>query len=41
MKILLDECVTKKFKSFLQGFDVFTVNEMDWNKKRKTNGLML
>jgi hypothetical protein len=41
MKILLDECVTKKFKSFLQGFDVFTVNEMRWSgiKNGKLMGL--
>jgi hypothetical protein len=28
MKILLDECVTKKLKSHLSGFEVYTVNEM-------------
>ncbi len=31
MKILLDECVTKKLKTHLQEFDVFTVYEMNWS----------
>lgn len=31
MKILLDECITKKLKSYLQEFDAFTVYEMDWS----------
>ena len=31
MKILLDECVTKKLKSHLNEFDVFTVVEMGWS----------
>ena len=31
MKILLDECVTKKLKNFLTEFDVFTVTEMGWS----------
>lgn len=31
MKILLDECVTKKLKPFLQGHKVFTVTDMKWN----------
>jgi predicted nuclease of predicted toxin-antitoxin system len=31
MKILLDECVTKKLKSHLSGFEVYTVNEMRWS----------
>lgn len=31
MKILLDECVTKKLKSRLAEFEVYTVTEMDWN----------
>jgi predicted nuclease of predicted toxin-antitoxin system len=30
MKILLDECVTKRLKSYLPG-SVFTVTEMHWN----------
>jgi len=30
MKILLDECVTKRLKSHLGGLDVYTVNEMKW-----------
>jgi hypothetical protein len=28
MKILLDECVTKRLKNQLKDFDVFTVTEM-------------
>jgi hypothetical protein len=31
MKILLDECVTKRLKPFLAEFEVFTVLEMKWN----------
>ena len=31
MKILLDECVTKRLKSHLSEFEVFTVSEMKWN----------
>lgn len=31
MKILLDECVTKRLKPHLQEFEVFTVSEMKWN----------
>ncbi|HEY4063666.1 MAG TPA: DUF5615 family PIN-like protein [Puia sp.] len=31
MKILLDECVTKRVKGFLQEFEVFTVSEMGWS----------
>ena len=30
MKILLDECVTKRLKAHLSGFEVYTVNEMKW-----------
>ncbi len=30
MKILLDECVTKKLKKLLSSFEVFTVAEMGW-----------
>jgi len=30
MKILLDECVTKRLKSHLSDFEVYTVNEMKW-----------
>jgi len=28
MKILLDECVTKRFKKHLEEFEVFTVREL-------------
>jgi predicted nuclease of predicted toxin-antitoxin system len=28
MKILLDECVTKRLKNFLVEFDVYTVTEL-------------
>ncbi|MDR2205037.1 MAG: hypothetical protein LBE36_02605 [Flavobacteriaceae bacterium] len=31
MKILLDECITKKLKFYLSEFEVFTVSEMKWN----------
>ena len=31
MKILLDECVTKRLKPYLDHFEVFTVSEMNWN----------
>jgi hypothetical protein len=31
MKILLDECVTKRLKPHLSDFEVFTVSEMQWN----------
>lgn len=31
MKILLDECVTKRLKPSLTEFEVFTVSEMKWN----------
>jgi len=30
MKVLLDECVNKRLKSHLSGFEVYTVNEMKW-----------
>ena len=39
MKILLDECVTKRLKPFLSEFDVFTVAEMNWSGIR--NGELL
>ena len=29
MKILLDECVTKRLKPYLQEFEIFTVRELD------------
>jgi hypothetical protein len=31
MKILLDECVTKRLKPHLSEFEVLTVSEMKWN----------
>jgi hypothetical protein len=31
MKILLDECVTKKLKPFLSNHEVYTVTEKGWN----------
>lgn len=31
MKILLDECVTKKLKNHLTEFDVFRVSELGWS----------
>ena len=41
MKILLDECVTKRLKPHLPGYEVFTVTEMRWNgiKNGKLLGL--
>jgi hypothetical protein len=39
MKILLDECVTKKLKQHLDGFEVRTVVEMGWSGFR--NGTLL
>lgn len=37
MKILLDECVTKKLRKFLAGHEVFTVTDMKWNGFRNGN----
>lgn len=37
MKILLDECVTKKLKTFLSISNVFTVTQMGWNGFRNGN----
>ena len=37
MKILLDECVTKKLRDFLTGHEVFTVTQMKWNGYRNGN----
>jgi predicted nuclease of predicted toxin-antitoxin system len=31
MKILLDECITKKLKRYLTDHEVFTVTEMGWS----------
>ncbi len=31
MKILLDECVTKRLKLSLSEYEVYTVSEMKWN----------
>ena len=31
MKILLDECITKKLKGYLPNHEVYTVNEKGWN----------
>ena len=39
MKILLDECVTKRLKQHLKEFEVFTVTEMRWNGLK--NGKLL
>ncbi len=39
MKILLDECVTKKLKPHLTEFEVKTVVEMDWSGLK--NGRLL
>jgi hypothetical protein len=37
MKILLDECVTKKLIVHLGGHEVFTVTQMRWNGFRNGN----
>jgi predicted nuclease of predicted toxin-antitoxin system len=39
MKILLDECVTKKLKRYLVEFEVATVVEMNWSGLK--NGKLL
>jgi len=31
MKVLLDECVTKKLKAYLKDFDVSTVTRLGWS----------
>lgn len=31
MKILLDECITKRLKNYLKEFEVYTVIEMGWS----------
>lgn len=37
MKILLDECVTKKLKRHLTEFEVKTVVEMNWSGLKNGN----
>ena len=39
MKILLDECVPKKLKPYLNDFEVFSVSEMGWSGVK--NGKLL
>ena len=39
MKVLLDECVTKKLKPYLKDFEVFTVVQMGWSGVK--NGKLL
>ncbi len=39
MKILLDECVTKKVKELLLGHTVFTIGQMDWQGLK--NGMLI
>ncbi len=39
MKILLDECVTKKLKRLLEGYEVYTVTEIGWSGLK--NGKLL
>ncbi len=39
MKILLDECVTKKVKPLLIGHTVFTIGQMEWSGLK--NGMLL
>ena len=39
MKVLLDECVTKRLKPYLKDFEVYTVFEMRWSGVK--NGKLL
>ncbi|OGU70827.1 MAG: hypothetical protein A2V93_07830 [Ignavibacteria bacterium RBG_16_34_14] len=39
MKILLDECVTKKLKPYLAGHEILTVTQKGWNGLK--NGKLL
>ncbi len=39
MKILIDECVTKRLKQHLKEYKVFTVTQMHWNGLK--NGKLL
>ncbi len=39
MKILLDECVTKKLKPYLSDYDISTVSQEKWNGLK--NGKLL
>jgi hypothetical protein len=41
MKILLDECVTKRLKGHLKEFDVYTVSDMAWNGIKNGNLMTL
>jgi predicted nuclease of predicted toxin-antitoxin system len=34
MKILLDECVTKKLRKHLNEFEVYTINDLGWRGKK-------
>lgn len=34
MKLLLDECISKKLSEFFPEFEVKTVTEMGWRSKR-------
>ena len=37
MKVLLDECITKRLKSHLKDFEVYTVVEMGWSGLKNGN----
>lgn len=39
MKVLLDECVTRKLKSRLTNHEVYTVTDMQWNGLK--NGMLM
>jgi predicted nuclease of predicted toxin-antitoxin system len=39
MRVLIDECVPKRFKRLLHGHSVHTVQEMGWSAKK--NGVLL
>lgn len=37
MKILIDECLPKRLKSYLDEFDVYTASEMGWSSLKNGN----
>ena len=39
MKVLLDECITKRLKPYLNNFEVYTILEMGWSGVK--NGKLL
>jgi predicted nuclease of predicted toxin-antitoxin system len=41
MKVLLDECITKRLKSKLDIFDVYTVSDLGWSGVKNGNLMKL